>query len=158
VSQGISEAQITAPFGGLRIRVSERALLSIDLVKVMADAVPASSALARRAIASLRDYFDDPGSPFVLPLAPAGTPFQQRVWQALIEIPVGDVMTYGELAKTLNSAPRAIGQACAANPIPIVIPCHRAVARSGIGGFMGSGAPHCAKAWLLEHERRSLAG
>ena len=158
MSHGISETRITAPFGALCIRVGERAVLSIDFAQETGDAVLPSSALARQTIALLRAYFDDPGTRFGVPLAPAGTPFQQRVWRALIEIPVGDVMTYGELAKRLDSAPRAIGQACAANPIPIIIPCHRVVARSGIGGFMGSGAAHPAKAWLLGHERRYPAG
>ena len=87
-----------------------------------------------------------------------GTPFQKKVWLALQKIPAGQVMTYGELAKQLKTSARAVGNACRANPMPLVIPCHRVVAKSGLGGFSGSqeGAPIKIKKWLLEHEGISL--
>ena len=89
-----------------------------------------------------------------LPLQAAGTPFQQRVWRALQEIPVGIVRSYGGLADTLHSAPRAVGQACRKNPIAILIPCHRVVAKQGLGGYAGkrTGPELAYKAFLLRHE------
>jgi methylated-DNA-[protein]-cysteine S-methyltransferase len=77
-----------------------------------------------------------------------------RVWHALMKIPAGRPTTYGALAQRLGTAPRAVGQACGANPLPILIPCHRVVAAGGLGGFMhaASGAPLDVKTWLLAHE------
>ncbi len=96
----------------------------------------------------LRAYFL--GEQLALPpIAPPNTPFQQRLRKALLDIPGGEVRTYGELAKTLNSSPRATGQALGANPLPILIPCHRIVAANGLGGFA------CGLAWkkrLLKFE------
>jgi len=92
---------------------------------------------------------------FSLPLLPSGTPFQQRVWQALQAIPYGQVLSYGVLAKQLGSSARAIGGACRANPIPVIIPCHRVVAAHDIGGFSGDryGGKVIIKQWLLAHEQ-----
>jgi methylated-DNA-[protein]-cysteine S-methyltransferase len=92
---------------------------------------------------------------FDLPLAPAGTAFERRVWAAMQEIPYGKTRRYGELAMELGSAPRAIGRACGRNPIPIVIPCHRVLARGGIGGYSG-GAGLATKQALLALEAASL--
>ena len=91
---------------------------------------------------------------FDLPLQPQGTDFQQRVWKALREIPAGQVKTYGELARQLNSSPRAVGNACRKNPIPLVIPCHRVVSKKGLGGFAGQteGREIRLKMQLLAHE------
>ncbi|MGK0673659.1 MAG: methylated-DNA--[protein]-cysteine S-methyltransferase [Halothiobacillaceae bacterium] len=86
-------------------------------------------------------------------LAPAGTPFQQRVWRALAEIPLGQTRTYGELATRLGTSPRAVGGALRANPIPIIIPCHRILAAQGLGGYAGASEEgRRRKAWLLAHE------
>ncbi len=76
---------------------------------------------------------------FDLPLAPAGTDFQQRVYDAMLAIPKGGTRTYGDIAKELGVAAQPVGQACSANPIPIIIPCHRVVAGNGLGGFSGCG-------------------
>ena len=92
---------------------------------------------------------------FTLPLAPRGTPFRRRVWDALAAIPVGESRTYGEIARKLHSAPRAVGGACGANPIALVVPCHRVVGSQGsLGGFMNAddGDPLAIKRWLLTHE------
>ena len=88
-------------------------------------------------------------------LAPVGTPFRQRVWAALLTIPRGQSRTYGDVARLIGSAPRAFGQACCDNPIPLIIPCHRVVGANGaLGGFMhaGDGNPIAIKRWLLAHE------
>jgi len=102
----------------------------------------------------LEKYFSNPKHIFNLPLDPHGTEFQKRVWKALQEIPSGETLTYGELAKKLNSHPRAVGQACRRNPIPVIIPCHRVVAQNGLGGYSGEriGALMDFKKQLLAHE------
>ncbi|MEO5371318.1 MAG: methylated-DNA--[protein]-cysteine S-methyltransferase [Magnetococcus sp. DMHC-1] len=87
-----------------------------------------------------------------LPLQPAGTSFQKRVWKTLLEIPQGEVRTYGQVADLLGTAPRAIGQAVGANPIPVLIPCHRVVAAQGLGGYSGVGGVN-SKQLLLQFEK-----
>lgn len=88
--------------------------------------------------AQLEEYFDSRRRRFDLPLAPHGTVFQQRVWQALHDIPFGETRRYSQLAAALGSAPRAVGTACGRNPLPILIPCHRVVAiGGGLGGYSG---------------------
>ncbi len=84
-----------------------------------------------------------------------GTAFQKRVWQALCNIPPGTTKTYGELAKELHTSPRAIGNACRKNPLPIIIPCHRVVAKNSLGGYAGARTGELIefKKWLLENEK-----
>jgi len=102
----------------------------------------------------LKRYFASPQSGFDLPMQQQGTAYQQRVWRALQRIPPGQTLTYGQLAKRLRSSPRAIGNACRRNPLPLLVPCHRVVATGGLGGFAGetTGKPLALKRWLLEHE------
>lgn len=99
-------------------------------------------------------YFSDPRLQPKVPMTTAGTDFQRRVWQALCRIPAGQVRTYGELAKELGTAARAVGGACRANPCPILVPCHRVVAAHGRGGYAGatSGRWMAIKEQLLRHE------
>ncbi len=102
----------------------------------------------------INQYFKQPHA-FDVPLhSEMGTPFQLRVWQALLDIPLGETRTYGELAKKLKTSARAIGMACRTNPLPLIVPCHRVVSRTGIGGFCGKldGKPISVKEWLLAHE------
>lgn len=96
-------------------------------------------------------YLKDPLLAPSFPLACRGTPFQQRVWRALVAIPPGKVKSYGQIAAALGTHPRAVGGACRANPFPLFIPCHRAVAAEGLGGFMGKEGL-AIKRWLLDHE------
>lgn len=109
---------------------------------------------ASEVVALLSAYFDDPHTPIPTQQPDCGTLYQQRVWQALQQIPVGEVRTYGELSAQLKSSPRAVAQACRANPLPILIPCHRVVSASGLGGYMGqtTGPMLEIKRWLLHHE------
>lgn len=102
----------------------------------------------------LNQYKQQPEHVFDLLFVPSGTPFQLRVWRALLAIPAGQSLSYGALAAQLKTGPRAVGQACGSNPLPLVIPCHRVVSANGLGGFMhaASGAPLDIKAWLLRHE------
>src|SRR5690606_13303225 len=98
-------------------------------------------------------YFHNPGAVLDIPIAVKGTPFQKRVWQAMTTVPVGTVITYGELATRVGSGPRAVANVCGANHVPLVIPCHRIVAKNGLGGFMQGDAQGLAiKTWLLKHE------
>ncbi len=85
-----------------------------------------------------------------VPAEPRGTPFQRAVWAELRRVPPGQTRTYGELARRLGTGPRAVGAACRANPLLLVVPCHRVVAASGaLGGYAGGVA---RKAALLRHE------
>ncbi len=100
---------------------------------------PADVALLKRAAKQIDDYFSGSSTTFNLPLGvPANqTPFREKVWAAMRKIPYGVTTTYGELAKTLSTAPRAVGGACRSNPLILITPCHRVVATGGIGGFSG---------------------
>ena len=149
------QAIMTSPIGriGLRLDDMDR-LVALDFLGDRGRSRPPVLLAGRRIVAALQGYFANPALPFEIPLVPAGTPFQQRVWAALRQIPPGTTWTYGELARHLDSAPRAVGQACRRNPIPIVIPCHRVVAQNGAGGYSGatSGPELGIKRWLLAHE------
>ncbi len=116
-----------------------------------ARATSAESALLQDAVAQIQAYFARDLKRFDLPLAPRGSPFQQAFYQALIDIPYGETRTYGDLASELGVSAQAIGQACGANPIPILIPCHRVLAADGLGGFSGAGGVE-AKVALLKLE------
>ena len=142
------------PFGVLGIVTDGECLTGINFLPPETTPLSAQTPLAREVCAQMQAYLADPDFRFDLPLGPHGTPYQHRVWQALLEIPSGQTQSYGALAQQLGSAARAVGQACGANPIPVIIPCHRVLAKSGLGGFMhhASGNPLQIKRWLLEHE------
>ena len=104
----------------------------------------------------LQEYFDGRRMSFDLPLAPEGSDFQKRVWAALCAIPPGETRSYADIARTIGSAPRAVGGANGANPIPLFIPCHRVIAADGsLGGYSGGDGP-ATKRYLLDHESRAL--
>ena len=148
-------AKVDAPFAVLGIRTSGGAVTGIEYLSKAERVKAPANALAERAWRQLERYFADPEFHFILPLAPAGTAFRRKVWDALAGIPVGQSRTYGELARSLHTAPRAVGGACGANPIALVVPCHRVVGSQGsLGGFMGTtdGDPIAIKRWLLTHE------
>ncbi|MFH1494646.1 MAG: methylated-DNA--[protein]-cysteine S-methyltransferase [Pseudomonadota bacterium] len=147
-------ARLAMPFGVLGILTESECLTGIDFLPDETLPLPAQTPLAQEICAQLRAYLAEPNFCFDLPLQPHGTPYQHRVWQVLLEIPSGRTESYGVLAKHLGSAARAVGQACGANPIPVIIPCHRVLAKAGLGGFMNhtTGSPLQVKRWLLEHE------
>jgi methylated-DNA-[protein]-cysteine S-methyltransferase len=107
----------------------------------------------KEAVQQLEAYFSGKLKAFRLKLAPEGTPFQLSVWQALQDIPYGQTVSYGELARRIGKpkASRAVGAACARNPLPIVIPCHRVIGSTG--GLTGFGGGLDVKKALLELER-----
>ena len=148
-------AKMKTPFAVLGIRTAGGAVTGIEYLPRTERAQAPTSALAERVVRQVERYLTDPHFRFTLPLAPVGTPFRRRVWQALEGIPVGESRTYGELARLLHTAPRAVGGACGANGIALVIPCHRVVGSHGsLGGFMNAvgGDPIAIKRWLLTHE------
>jgi len=134
---------VESPIGPLDVTLSAEAVHRIDFKGIAPDGpVPRAVApLFRQVQQELKEYFDGRRKTFELPLAPEppGTPFQQNVWAALSEIPYGEVISYADLAAWAGrpNAVRAAGSACGSNRLPIVIPCHRVVARSGLGGFGG---------------------
>jgi len=111
-----------------------------------------------KVLQQLMDYFSSAVSLKTIPVALTGTVFQKSVWKELRKIPLGETRTYGEIAKILNSSPRAVGNACRQNPVPIIVPCHRVVSANGIGGFAGKikGREINIKRWLLNHEGLQL--
>lgn len=145
-------AVIESPVGRLGIRTSRGTVSAIEFVRC--GLVTAGNPVARRASRQLTNYFDDGSAHFNLPLAVSGTAFQQAVWRLLRTLPAGESRTYGELAAHLGSGARAVGNACRANPLPIIVPCHRVVAMAGLGGYAGadSGRWLARKRWLLCHE------
>lgn len=150
----IYAAILPAPFGTLGLRTRGGRLTGIDFLPAGHPLRPPETDLTRRAAMQLAAYFREPKTVFDLPLAPEGTPYRQRVWQAIGGIGCGETRTYGDLAALLHSAPRAIGQAVGDNPLPIVVPCHRVVGRHGLGGFAHAshGYGIDIKRWLLRHE------
>ena len=149
------DAVIRTPIGWVGITSQEGSISGLDILQEQPQLKDSPDPVAQQACTVLEDYFSLGNWQVDLPLAPEGTAFQQKVWQALRQIPGGRTVTYGELAEQLGSAPRAIGGACRANPIPLLIPCHRVVAANGRGGFAGnSRGPWVEiKHWLLEHEK-----
>jgi methylated-DNA-[protein]-cysteine S-methyltransferase len=114
------------------------------------------SPLLHRARDQFDAYFDGDLKAFDLPLAPAGTAYRRKVWQALCDIPYGETRSYLDIARAAGGSPRSVGQANGANPIPILIPCHRVVATTHLGGYSGAGGAD-TKRWLLAHEHPSAS-
>lgn len=148
------QAIVAAPGFALGVRCDDDSLHLIEFLSPQPAQEP-DRPLAAEAARQLEAWLDDPASPFSLPLLAQGTPFQRRVWQEISEIPLGQTRSYGQLAKNLKNAPRAVGQACGANPFPLLVPCHRVLAaHGGLGGFnrQGGGFLLDIKRWLLRHE------
>ena len=142
---------VESPVGPLTITAEDGAIAAIEFGGGGGPR-PNAGVLAEAA-RQLTEYFAGERREFALPLAPQGTPFRLCVWDAMRAIPYGQTLSYGDLARELDSAPRAIGGACGANPIPLVIPCHRVVGVGGtLGGFSG-GAGCDTKRQLLALER-----
>lgn len=151
------QAVIASPFPArpyLGLSLKDGRLNSIDFLGPDCEPFISGEEGVGHAVSSLQRYISLDSCDTQLSLQPEGTPFQQRVWRQLRQIPYGQVMRYGELAKALRSSARAVAGACRANPIPILIPCHRVIAASGLGGYMGAtgGDELAIKQWLLQHE------
>lgn len=139
----VYDAVIELSFAWLGIRVSGGHITGLELSQAPLPGCSRPDPLASEACRRLKAYSEGGEWPEDLPLAPVGTPFQQAVWRLMRAIPAGSTRTYGELARDLASSPRAVGGACRANPIALLIPCHRVVASNGEGGFAG----HASGSW-----------
>jgi methylated-DNA-[protein]-cysteine S-methyltransferase len=149
-------AIVAAPFGAMGIRTEGGRLRELVYLPPQYEEKSPLDAVAEEAARQVTRYFADPDVSFDLPLEHAGSAFQRRVWDAICAIPRGSVLTYGQIAKLVESVPRAVGQACGDNRYPLVIPCHRVTAAGGLGGFAHANDEHGfqlgVKRWLLRHE------
>ena len=150
-------AIVPAPFGAVGILIQGEAVFGLDFLPPGSAEKPPTNALAAIAAQQVRQYLAQPDFRFNLPLTDAGTAFQRKVWREIAAVAPGKTTTYGQIAARIDSAPRAIGQACGANPFPLITPCHRVISASGgLGGFAGQrDQTHfllATKSWLLAHE------
>ena len=151
------QACLRAPFATLGISATDTHVTGVRfLTPSVAAKAPKRNTIAFLACVQIQSYLEDPNFKFDLPLKLVGTHHRLAVWEAMQKIDAGKTRTYGELAKDIGSSARAVGGACGANPIPVVVPCHRVIgAGRDIGGFMGArceGFERDIKRWLLEHE------
>jgi methylated-DNA-[protein]-cysteine S-methyltransferase len=160
-----SHLLLPSPFGPLLVAYDAEGVRAVEFRgdgAVQAAAAPAApgddDALGRQIEREVAEYFQGVRRAFTLPLAPQGTPFQRRVWDALCRIPAGQTRTYAQVAASIGNARavRAVGQANRRNPLPVLIPCHRVVAADGgLGGYMGEwqgGSGLESKRYLLRLE------
>lgn len=143
----MAERTIQTPLGPLTVTEVAGAITRLR----WGGAAAAETALLIRAEAQLTAYFDDPATPFDLPLRIDASPAQRAACAAMQAIPLGETRTYGELARVLRVSAQAMGQLCGANPSPVIVPCHRVLGASGLGGFSAPGGVE-TKVWLLRHE------
>lgn len=150
------QAIYESPIGQIQLKASERGLTSLYFTNHRHDkqlpAHPGSSAILEQAAMELGEYFAKKRTKFTVPLDPAGTDFQLRVWDELKRIPFGETISYIELARRIGNekASRAVGAANGKNPISIIVPCHRVIAANGTLHGYGGGLP--IKQALLELE------
>lgn len=146
------------PIGAIRFIYEQQQLIGVDIFP----SVPLNSSSPEpnsEAYRQIVEYINGTRQSFDINYSLNGTAFQTRVWHALLQIPYGQTRTYGELAEQLNTSARAVGNACRANPLPLIIPCHRIVAKTSIGGFSGqtTGKKIHTKLWLLNLEKKHIA-
>ena len=154
----IAKSRIDTPLGPLTLAATLRglALAWFDKQAHRSDEVPApllpQHPLLLQAATEFDEYFAGVRRDFALPLDPLGTPFQQRVWQALLRIPMGRLSTYGEIARQLGvpDAARAVGAAVGRNPIGIIVPCHRVIGSNGSLTGYAAGLPRKESLLRLE--------
>jgi methylated-DNA-[protein]-cysteine S-methyltransferase len=145
---------IETPFGAVKIFLLDH-VLELELTNKHHKTVIIDHPQFKLVQKMIQAYLNKSVTQIKLSSMPLGTSYQKKVWQALVKIPYGQTKTYGEIAKTINSGPRAVANACGANPWPILVPCHRVIAKEGIGGFMRGRKKNYLKikSWLLQHER-----
>lgn len=140
-------ASLETPVGALSVTERDDAIVRLDW---SAEAT-GKSELLDRALDQLRAYFAGELTEFDLPLQVDGSEFQRTVCAAMLAIPFGETRTYGDIARDLGAPPQPVGNACGGNPIPVIIPCHRVLSATGLGGFSGQGGIE-TKVALLKHE------
>ncbi|MFZ9821975.1 MAG: methylated-DNA--[protein]-cysteine S-methyltransferase [Ilumatobacteraceae bacterium] len=160
----LAQRWLRTPIGVLRVTASDRGVTNIDRVAMKSNRVACQSSQrgtsaaqrqADRAVRELREYFAGKRTRFTVPVQLEGTPFQERAWATMRKIPYGRTMSYAEQATAMRAprAVRAVGSANGANPVPIIVPCHRVVASNG--GLGGYALGLAMKRWLLAHESRA---
>lgn len=148
MAAGVSQVSLLTPLGHLTVFAEDGAVVALDFGRGAPTDDPPDPA-AIRARDQLNAYFNGTLRDFDLPLRPAGSPFEQTVWQAMRRIPHGETRTYGDLAAAIGGVARAVGGACGANPIPIIIPCHRVLGAGGrLVGYSGGEGPETKQALL----------
>lgn len=148
-------AILVAPFGRVGVRCNGEQLESLTFLHPSLRPLSPVDELGREVQKQLDQYYLHSDFCFDLPMQQGqGTAFQNRVWKEISKIERGATKNYGQLAHILKSAPLAVGQACGANPFPLIVPCHRVLAKNGIGGFANArdGWLLEIKRWLLQHE------
>ncbi len=145
---------LPSPIGSLGLNISANGIQRLFYIKTKQKSHIPTSGFAAKVHRQIMEYFELQRTEFDLPVDIRGTTYQNRVWSEVAKIAYGESLTYGDIAKAINSGPRAVGNACRHNPIPIIIPCHRVVKKGGIGGYCGSvvGKQIQQKDWLLRHE------
>lgn len=143
---------LRSPLGRLRVESDGEALRTLRFDTDGAPMASRPDAILERAAAQLREYFDGTRQYFDIPLAFAGTAFQEQVWRALLDIPFGKTASYADIATRIGQpgAARAVGMANNRNPIALIVPCHRVIGANG--DLVGYGGGLAAKDWLLRHE------
>jgi len=144
----VPQLSLHSPIGDISVAEDDGAIVAVDWGW---GSRQSESSLLRRACEQLHAYFDGELTSFDLPLAPTGTEYQRRVWHALCAIPYGQTRSYQQIARAAGGSARSVGQANGNNPIPIIIPCHRVVAATHLGGYSG-GEGLATKRWLLALE------
>lgn len=152
----MTACSLRTPIGTLELVEQGGAIVRITARGPGAISVPPTNAILAAASEQLARYFEGRLEIFDVPVDPKGTAFQRRLWAALREIPYGETRAYGQLATQISSVARAVGQACGANPVPIIIPCHRVLAAHGrIGGFSFLGGTTSKRRLLALEARRA---
>jgi methylated-DNA-[protein]-cysteine S-methyltransferase len=150
--------RVESPIGRLELTSDGKSITSLTIERAghlpLEELDESSTGVLERAVKQLSQYFAGKRRSFALPTAPGGTEFQRQIWTGLTEVPWGEATTYGQLGASTGraTAGRAVGGAVGANPLPIIVPCHRVLASNGkITGYSGgNGVP--TKVWLLDHE------
>jgi methylated-DNA-[protein]-cysteine S-methyltransferase len=144
----VPQVSLHTPVGDITVFEEDGAIVSLDWGWVPQQT---PTPVLERAAEQLHAYLDGELKVFDLPLAPAGTAYRRSIWQAMCDIPYGETRSYRDIVRAAGGSPRSVGQASGSNPIPLIIPCHRVVAATGIGGYSG-GEGVSTKQWLLALE------
>jgi methylated-DNA-[protein]-cysteine S-methyltransferase len=153
------DALINTPFGAIAIS-SHAGQVAIELMveSPSTSNIESEKTEVATLYRQLNSYLNEATHSFNINAVPHGTEYQRKVWQAISQIPFGETRTYSQLARQIGSGPRAVANACGANMLPLIIPCHRVVAQNGLGGFMQSKPDGLrVKKWLLQHEGVDLS-
>ncbi len=151
----MNRAVISTPIGKIAVNYEADFVLEVLQVAPQTRETLSKHTFAKEIQRQIQAYFAGELHNFELPyLHSTGTDFQLRVWDQIRKIPFGETQTYGEIAKRIKSGPRAVGNACRRNNLLLIVPCHRVVSATGLGGFMGDadGILVRRKQWLLSHE------